>query len=300
MKDVFYSTILRSFGFLVTHLPSGFRTRLLNALSSAIFFLNRYHRRIVLTNLEFAFGSELTPRERNEIARRTYRNFVHYLAHFLMRFGKPMEVIRRSVTIKNEEIFTTALASGKPVIVITAHYGNWELIGPMIGSFYAPITAVGKKVKSETISRELFSHRVMGDVEVLESKGAIKGLMKAMKAGRVLGLVVDQNTRKKESVVVDFFGRRARHIDSAARLARRTGAIIVPVFVHSEDHQHFIMTFHEPILTARTDDEQSDILASVQAQASITEQVIRQKPDEYFWFHKRFKAEYPQLYTKKR
>ncbi|MBB5021211.1 lipid A biosynthesis lauroyl acyltransferase [Desulfurispira natronophila] len=296
MKDFFYQILLKAFTVLVTRLSPSRRDAVLHKLSKLAYRLNIRHRKIIHTNLDFAFGNELNASQKDEITRNVYRNFIFYLAHFVRRSTISQEAIMQEVSFHDENIVYRAKQTGRPLIFITAHYGNWELCGPLIGARYLPITAVGKKLKSAAISKQLFENRRLGDVDVLESRGAIKGLMKALKAGRALGLVVDQNTRKKESVVVEFFGRRARHIDSAARLARRTGALIIPVFIDSDDGTRFHMRFYEPIDTAKSEDAEKDIFDSVQAQASITEAVIRRKPDEYFWFHKRFKAEYPQLY----
>jgi len=126
--------------------------------------------------------------------------------------------------------------------------------------------------------------------------GADATLESVLKNNRMLGLLVDQNTSENEGILVDFFGKPVRHTPSAAILARRFDALIIPAFITTEDHHHYEITFYEPIITKKSEDKERDIFESVQEQARITEEIIRKKPEEWFWLHKRWKNKFEEYY----
>ena len=72
--------------------------------------------------------------------------------------------------------------------------------------------------------------------------------------------------------------------------------MVIPVFVTTEDYETYTVRFREPLPVIKTDDEEADILAMTQMQADVTETAIRERPDEYFWLHRRFKNQYPKIY----
>jgi KDO2-lipid IV(A) lauroyltransferase len=121
-------------------------------------------------------------------------------------------------------------------------------------------------------------------------------MITVLKNNRMLGLLVDQNTSKNEGILVDFFGKSVRHTPSAAILARRFDALIIPAFITTDDYSDYKITFYEPIKTEKTEDKDKDILDSVQKQAKITEDIIREKPEAWFWLHKRWKNQFEECY----
>ena len=131
---------------------------------------------------------------------------------------------------------------------------------------------------------------------MLEKSGAIRGLLKALKNGENVGLLVDQNTSAKEGILINFFGKQARHTPSAALIARKTGTPIIPAYITTNDYINYDITFYEPILTQKTENNEEDIRESVQKQANITQKIIEAKPDEWFWLHRRWKNRYEELY----
>ncbi|WP_456449626.1 lipid A biosynthesis lauroyl acyltransferase [Hydrogenimonas sp.] len=298
MRDRIYLGIYHLFRWLVTHTPEKILFPLLGAIARLLYLIDRRHRRIARVNLDLAFGDAMDDKEKERIVKKTYENLVFNLAHFIAHQEDSPEETLRSVTFENRELLETLLAEGKPIILITAHYGNWELLPRAFAAAFAPVTIVGRPLDSEAMNDLLETNRQKFGIELLPKKGAMKGLISALKQGRSVGLLVDQNTRDKDGILIDFFGKKARHTPAAAILARRFHLPIVPTFIHTEDHRHFKITFYPPIETAQTSDSEADILRSVQAQADITEKVIREKPEEWFWLHQRWKNRYKALYDK--
>lgn len=296
MTDRFYYFSFVFFRFLVRNLPRQIVNAGLEMLASFIRFFDKKHRRIVQTNLNFALGDSLVKEEKKKIEKNCYVNMLFNLADFVRNQGITKEELARKIRFKNSRILKKAIQNGQKIILITAHYGNWELIPLALAAFFKPLTIVGRPLDSKVMNEILQKNREQYNIEMLNKKGAMKGLIKALSQDRMVGLLVDQNTKPEEGILVDFFGKKARHTPTAALLARRFDAAIIPVFITSTDHKTFTLTFYDKIITPKTENADEDIHESVQAQADITEKVIRQKPDEWFWFHKRWKNQYPQIY----
>ena len=244
-----------------------------------------------------AFGNTKTAEEKTAIVKQVFHNFGFYLADFLLSYELDVEGMRRKVRIENDDVFRQLRAEGQPVILITAHHCNWELIPKALGSHYGHFVGVGEKLRnSPKLTEMLNAYRAKHQVTMLPKRGAYRGMVRALKAGEVLGLVIDQNTSEKEAAIINFFGHPARHTPSVARLARKTGAVVIPAFIHTRDHRSYTLRFEDPLIPPVSDDEEADILAATQLQASITEKIIRENPTEYFWFHQRFKGTFPHIY----
>ncbi|WP_187647946.1 lipid A biosynthesis lauroyl acyltransferase [Nitrosophilus labii] len=296
MKDKIYLGLFNIFQWTVRHTPKKVLNAILNSLSWLIYILDKKHRKIIKTNLDFAFGDKLSKKEKDKIIKKCYKNMLYNLADFVKNQGISKEELLKKIEFKNEKILKDALKNGEKVILITAHYGNWELLPLSIAAFFGPLTAVGRALDSKTMNDILKRNREQYDIRILDKKGAMKGLINDLKKGRMVGLLVDQNTAESEGILIDFFGKRARHTPSAALLARRFNAKIIPTFISTNDYEKYTITFYEPIICKKTQNSEEDIRKCTQAQADITEKVIRQKPDEWFWFHKRWKNQYEEIY----
>ena len=265
------------------------------ARGAARFDCHRTH--IARVNLNLAFGDTLSKEEKERIIRRTYENLMVVALDTILNQGAGKERILSKVTFENEEILEKALQSGKPIIFVTAHYGNWELGTLAIAAKYRiPLSVVGRPLDWAWANRILTGTREQFGVRMIPKNNAMKAMIGVMKAGEALGLVVDQNTASKQGELIEFFGYKARHPPAAAILARKFDAVTIPVYSHTTDYRRWTVTFHEPLPIHRSDTPEADILEHIRRQAAVTEEVIRQKPDEWLWLHQRWKNQYEELY----
>ncbi|WP_457608255.1 lipid A biosynthesis lauroyl acyltransferase [Nitratifractor sp.] len=258
--------------------------------------IDRRRTHVARVNLDLAFGDSMPPEEKERIIRRTYENLMVVALDTILNQGASREEILKKVSFQNEKILEEALQSGRPIIFLTAHYGNWELGTLAIAARFTPIRVVGRPLDWTWADRILRSTREQFGVEMIPKRHAMKPMLRSLKERIPVGLVVDQNTAAKDGLLVDFFGHPARHTPAAALLARKTDALVIPVYSESTDYHHWTVTFHEPIPMEKSDDVDEDIRRHVQAQADITEKVIRHKPDEWFWLHQRWKNQFEERY----
>ena len=296
MKDILYLSFFNLLKFLIWIVPNRVMHLLMKGFSHLVYRMDKKHRKIARVNLDLAYGDKLSDGEKEKIIKACYFNLALSLVDFVKNQGISREALLQKVTFVNESVLTDALKKGKKVILATAHYGNWELVALSIAAAFGPLTIIGRKLDSDVMDVILKQNREQFDIKLVDKKGAMKQMISVLKEGRMLGLLVDQNTSEKEGILVDFFGKPVRHTPSAAILGRRFDALIIPVFITTEDHQHYTMTFYEPIMTEKSDDKEKDILESVQKQAAVTEEVIRKKPEEWFWLHQRWKNQFEEYY----
>ncbi len=294
--DKVYLYLFYFFRFLVRTLPDFLLYPILNVIYHIIYFFDKKHRKVIKTNLDFAFGDELSQKEKERITKKCYKNMVYYLADFIQNQGISKNEIAKKVAYKNEDILKDAIKDNKKIILITAHYGNWELISLSLALFNKPITGIGRALDAKSLDKILRKNREQFDIEVLDKNGALRGMIRALKNDRLLGVLVDQNTAEKDGVLIDFFGKKARQTHSTAILARKLDAVIIPVFVTTNDYKNYTVTFYDKIIPKKTKDIDDDIVKTTQEQANIIEKVIREKPGEWFWFHKRWKNQYEEMY----
>jgi KDO2-lipid IV(A) lauroyltransferase len=270
---------------------------IVKGLALFIYTVDKKHRKIAHVNLELAYGDRISNEQKEKIVKASYLNLLLLLADFIKNQGISKEKLLEKVTFENETVLEDALKNDKKIILMTAHYGNWELLPLSIAAKFGPLTGVGRKLDSNAMDQILNRNRQQFDIEMLDKKGAMRDMISVLKHDRMLGLLVDQNTSENEGILVDFFGKPVRHTPAAAILARRFDALIIPAFITTDDHFHYKITFYEPIETDKTEDKDKDISDSVQKQAKITEEIIRKKPEEWFWLHKRWKNQFEERYN---
>ncbi len=296
MLDDIYLFLFKLFVLLVKYTPRFITDAILNFFAFLAYRFDTRHKKIAKVNLDLAYGDKMNKKEKKRIVKKCYKNLLYNMRDFVENQNTTKEKLLQKVTIHNEHFYTDIKKDGKGVIFLTAHYGNWELLPLCMGALYGKLWGVGRNLDSQKMNEILQKNRNQFNVHMLEKTGAIRGLLKALRSGENIGLLVDQNTSDKEGILISFFDKLARHTPSAALIARKTGAAIVPAFITTNNNKSYDITFFKPIITEKTEDNEKDIKKSVQLQADITQKVIEAKPEEWFWLHRRWKNQYEELY----
>jgi KDO2-lipid IV(A) lauroyltransferase len=259
---------------------------LVKFLANLAYKLDKRRKKVVFTNLDLVYP-DMSKEEKEKLAKKIYENFVQNVFDIIKNRNISKEELKKRVEFEGLEKVEKYL--DKPAIFITAHYGNWELL-PLIVSelLNIPMTIVVRKIDNKFLDRFLRQNRERYNIQVIDKKGAMKGMIKAIKEGRSIGLLVDQNTAKNEGVDVKMFGLKALQTPSAALLSKKFDIPVIPGFIQRNGDKYKII-FKEPIL-------EKDIQKSVQKQSDAIEEIIREKPEEWYWFHRRFKHYYEEKY----
>ena len=236
---------------------------------------------------------ELSPTSRDRIHRQMFRGLGQSMAEIIL-MDEIAEDLHTWVDFEGLEILDDALAQGRGVIVITGHIGNWELLAGGLGLSGYPVTAIATPVKGEALNQENIELRRRVGVETVprDGAGSAKAILRTLRAGRILGILMDQDTQG-QGVVVPFFGKPAYTPVGPAALAWRTKAAVVGAFIHrGEDGRHRIRV-REIVLPdreAKETDEREAWQHAASAQFNrVIEQEIRDRPDEWVWWHERWR-----------
>ena len=282
--------------FLIFLLPSSLQNLLAKFLAFAFMKLKKKRFHIVMTNLDLAFGETKTKEEKLEIAKKCYYNFAKYLGiNFILNQNTTKQKILEQVVFKNEHFLLDAMKSGRPIIVTTAHFGQWEIFGLAVAAHFGASSALGRRLDSSVMDKILKANRAQFDVELIDKNGGAKDILKALKARRIVGILVDQNTAPKDGIKVQFFGKDVLHTPAASVLAQKTNALIINAFIYQKGENLNEICFEEPI-DISTFDKEDAVQKVTQMQCSACEEMVRAKPEEYFWFHQRFKRFYEKEY----
>lgn len=274
---------------LVDLLPVRTALAFARGFGRATWVLLRRRRRTATQNVLLA-GLAADPAEAERIARASFESFAMLSVESLKasRLVTPDTVDRYvsfEVPPETRELFEKP---GQPVILASAHLGNWELSGHVI-SFTKPLVAVARTLDNPFAQRFMERRNPRRRIEIVakHSKDRL-ALLRPLRSGKLLGLICDQHAASN-GVVVPFFGHPASTVASPARLHLATGAPIVFGVCFRTGPMKFLMAASEPIRVAPTGDREADIRAITLAINEVAERFIRRFPEQYLWAHRRWR-----------
>ncbi len=236
-------------------------------------------------------------------ARRTLRGVYRHLSESIIdslnfvRFAPRRDLDELLDVVGLEKL--KALPQGSGVVFVTGHFGHWEVMGaaaPLVGY---PLWSVGRSSGNYYMDSFIKKLREATGQHVLEKKGALLPIIRILRRGENVAILIDQDARR-DGIFVDFLGRPASTTATPARLAIRTGAPLAFVYTRRMgDLNRFRVVVKNVIRAEPTNDEEAEARRITQQLNRELEEVIREAPEEWFWLHRRWKT-YPGKYDKPR
>ena len=260
------------------------------ALGLIVYFLHRRLRRVGFRNLEIAFP-QVSRREHRRILRGVYVSLGRQLAEFCLFPHYTRENVTRTVIYDGFENFERAHALGKGVLFLTAHLGGWELSAFAHSLQGHPLSVVMRALDNPLVNRLVEHYRTMHGNRAIDKDDSARDLLAAMRAGEVVGILMDTNMTPPQGAFVDFFGTPAYTTTGLARIALRTNAAVVPTFtVWNTTLRKYTLRFDAAVELIRTGDDQADVVANTALFTKIIEDYVRRYPDQWLWVHRRWKT----------
>lgn len=259
------------------------------------YYLMGRRRRVALKNLELAFGDSKSPEELRRIARESFENFGRLFVEFIRFPRMSHETMLRRVTAVGRRHYDEADGPGLGSIAISAHLGNFELVAAS-GNHRLPAGnhLVGRKIKPPAVDAIVTGLRASQGVRTIASKNALRTMLKTLREHDNLGVVVDQNMRRGVGVFVNYFGVAASTTPSVALLAMKRPIAILPVFAFRVGRSpRHVQVFLPQVPLAKTGDRERDLLVNTQRYTHIVEVMVRRFPEQWFWFHQRWRSRPP-------
>ena len=259
-------------------------------LDVLLYYFLRICRKIVKINLGFAFPKS-SSLERKKIARENYRWFARFCIDVL-HMDAWKGCTSKKVYCQNPEILDQALSEKKGVLLISGHFGNWEMIPPALAEKgYKVVMYVGKQTNPLTNQLQNSARASFGVETIDKGKRATLQMGRALNENKIIAMLIDQNDNKSE-LFVNFFGKLASCSKGTAafHLLRRSPVVLVTCpYVDNRLEINF-----QHIQFDLTGNQEKDILEVNQKITLALEKVISQYPEQYFWMHRRWRARPPQ------
>lgn len=263
---------------------------LADALAALAYRLDRRHRLVALENLRHALGAGTTEADRDRIVRGVYRHFFRTIVEMLHIPRKLHPTTwRRYVALTGHERVLERLLRGGPIVMVTGHFGNWELTGYVFGVFGFPPVAIARTLDNPYLDRFLRTFRERTGGRLIPKKGGMDQSLDVLQAGRVLGVIADQDAGPKGQFV-EFFGRPASTHKGIALMAIEYRAPIIVGFARRVGPGFRFEIGCTDLIEPEDWEDRADAVRYVtQRFTAGIEEFVRRDPDQYLWLHRRWK-----------
>jgi len=269
--------------FGISRLPWRWQLGLGRSLGHLAWWLARSRRKVALRNLEICFP-ELSILERESLAHRHFASMGMGLVELGMAWWSPKRVFKDRLKLEGLENIHAALAHGKGVMIVGAHYTPMDICGRLFAE-HVDIDVLYRRNENPVIESVMRRHRERYFGQAI-ARDDIRRMVRSLREGRAVWYAPDQNYRGKYSAMVPFFGEPAPTNTATSRLASMTNAAVVSVYMERQvEEGNYLVRFAAPLENFPSDDPIADTVRL----NSLLETNIRECPEQYFWVHKRFK-----------
>lgn len=241
--------------------------------------------RTVQRNLRIAFP-DMSRAERRALSREHWRDLGRLVAEFPLM--DRITVANGRIVVEGMERLHAIRDSGRPAVMVSGHFSNWEAMAAAIVASGAPTQITYRAANNPLIDRRIISSRAAYGVTLFAPKGGdgAREMMAGMKRGLSVALLNDQ--KFSEGPEVMFFGQPANTATGPVRMAQRFEAPIQPIMVQRLGPARLKVVIHPPMAVPDSGDKAADVLAATQAITDLIEREVRARPREWFWTHRRW------------
>lgn len=291
LEKIYYQLIRIMFA-LLSHMPEKWIVIAGNLIGRIWFKMDKRHRKVILSNLELAFGDIQSDSENRELAIKVFQN----IAQMPFEIARSMRLNEKNYLehfrISGLHNLQAALQKGKGVLLLTAHFGNWELLPSVIQLAGYPLNIIYRPLSFKPMDKYLYEYRERFGVKLIPKKKSMRQILQSLDRKEAVGIVLDQDSGMTAGVFTDFFGRKASTSKGLALVALKTGAPVVPGFISRVNHQYYVEIGTE-IPLIKTGNKEQDVAINTQRYNQTIEATVRKNPNQWFWVHNRWKNKSP-------
>ena len=257
-------------------------------IGSTAFLVNKKRRLVAYANLKAAFAGEKPPAELKRITKKVYQSLLQTVIEILNLTKVDKAYINKYVEVVNLDRIENASKSGRGTILLTAHFGDWELSSLTSAMHGFPILVLVREQKMKRVNELLNQIRESKGCKVVRKGMSTKNILRALYGKSMIGILADQDAGRN-GIFVSFFGRATSNHSGAMEMAKRTDSIVLPNFivrVKGPYHKLFL----EEYIDFRNSKSDDDVREGLQKYANLLETYVRKYPDQWLWLHKRWKS----------
>jgi Kdo2-lipid IVA lauroyltransferase/acyltransferase len=248
-----------------------------------------FRRRVVRENLEIAAHAGVPLRPESE--REAFRHLGRLAVEMILLFGAFDRFARRQATMLGKEHWNRARELGRGVIFLSSHVGNWEIMAATGAHEGIDLLLVTKHLKPEWLHRAIEASRARAGVRATYEPRTFRDVLGHLKRGGTVGFVLDQYAGPPVGIRVPFFGVPVGTQTAVAILARRTGAVVLPVTNRRLPSGRFEVEIAAPVPWLEHADPDEEIALNTARYSAVMEAQVRARPEQWLWTHRRFKGE---------
>jgi KDO2-lipid IV(A) lauroyltransferase len=270
-----------------------------------VWAIDRRHRRIARINLRIAFP-EMGDAQASRIVRRCYRQLGTSAAEFAHLPRMDEAYIRDHVRIEGIEHARPATGGvGRPTLVMTGHFGNWELQSHAYARLFGPMAFIVRPLRDGVLDRMVTERRELAGNIAIRKEDSAKEVMKLLRRGVLVGILIDQNVDRAKGLPVELFTRTAYTTFGIARLALAMRAAIVSGFIYRDPERkfHHVLRFGPPVEIDYDAPREDEVARVTRRCNGELEKAVREAPEMWMWFQKRWKTRpegEPEIYGDRR
>lgn len=273
--------LYRLSGLVLPRIPPGMGYFLATRLGDLLYRVSQGTRANVYDNLAHILeGSRRTSGDMDGIVRGVFHSMAKNYYDLFRVPTLSLAEIARLVEVKGWEHIETALSKGKGLILVTAHFGNTDVVAQVPALRDIPVVAPAEHVQPEALFQHICGLRTNKLLRLIPIDGPLFELFRALRRNEVVGLAADRDITDS-GIVVDFFGAPARLPDGYAQLSLRTGAPIIVGFSHRQPDNTFVVHLEPPLELEDTGDREHDVRVGVEQVVAIMERYIGGHPEQW-------------------
>jgi len=270
---------------LLALLPWSWVESFARGCGSLAFLFYGSRRKIALANLDYAFGQSRSPKEKEALARAAFQHMALSLVEFFL-MPKSLATAAADFHFTGLEHAEAAFACGKGVILVISHLGSWEYLAMLPYLTGQPWSVVVKTIRNPFLDRHLNAMRRMTTLQPIEKKGSTRAVLQALKGNRGVAILIDQ-WAGPEGIWQPFFGHETATTSVPARLAKKTGCVLVAAYCLRRANHQFEIQIHSPVPHEQV--AQLDETVLTNKLNELLETQIRRYPEQWSWGHRRWK-----------
>lgn len=283
--------LLKSLSLGLDCLPDRLTRAMGDALGLMWFHLVRFRREVVLENLRASLGPEIDERRLGDIASRNFRHYGRTFFEVMRSIAWKPEEFRRRVDLVGMEHVEPYRVRGQGGFFLVSHTGNWEYAAPAGAARGLPVDIVVKRPANKWFAALFRWMRERRKFGVFPEEGTAKDILRSISSGRFVGFMLDQFMGPPIGLPVRFFGRQAGTAVALALFADKTGAPVFPAYTRRRSDGRVEVVIEPPLLLGSLPSDRNERLyARTQAYNDAIERIVRERPEQWLWLHRRWKA----------
>jgi len=296
-SDYFAYFLLMVFSLLSRLLPLVFWCQMGRLFGGFLYLLGAPFKRISMVNLRFAYGDELTRKERRSITR---GNIIHLgigvfeWIRMLRLTEKRRQQICQKVMIEGQEHLDAARKAKGKIILLSAHYGQWEYATLKYASEINPLSFIVRAIDNPLVERERWLYHDRFGARILYKDSGLREAIRGLNRGEDLLLLPDRKAQLHEGIPAQFFNQKTSTLTIAVSLAQKYDAALVPMFILRSENLGGHRLIFEPALEV----ENLPLAEAVQLQNDCIERQIRRHPEMWLWLHRKWKCYHEEIYRR--